>query len=136
MTSRTTGLISELAPGQIFVFGSNEGGNHGRGAAEQAKLMFGARMGQGKGLMGRSYGIPTKSSKLRVLSVRAIEKYVQEFTVFARSRPDLHFLVTEVGCGLAGYEPDEIAPLFREASALHNVSLPAKFWAELGGAPQ
>lgn len=134
--TRTTGLITELAPGQIFVFGSNEGGNHGRGAAEQAKRMFGARTGQGKGLMGRSYGIPTKSSKLKVLSGRAIGKYVQEFTAFVRARPDLHFLVTEVGCGLAGYEPEEIAPLFREASALPNVSLPAKFWAALGDAPQ
>lgn len=133
MTNRVTGQVRDLAPGQIFVFGSNEGGRHGRGAAAQARRQYGAKPGQGAGLMGRSYGIPTKDAKLNVLGLGRIRRYVARFLEDAAAAPHLHFLVTEVGCGLSGYQPADIAPLFAGARALENVSLPASFWAVLGG---
>lgn len=99
----------------IFVFGSNEAGIHGAGAASVARRDYGAIHGKGVGHHGNSYAIPTKDASLGVLEVKAIEAYVQEFIEYARSRPDLTFQVTQVGCGLAGFEPHEIAPLFGNA---------------------
>lgn len=120
--------ITRVAPNEVFVFGSNEGGKHGKGAAKTA-LGWGAKWGQASGLQGKTYGIPTKDSSVRkVLSVDQITKYVDEFVEFAKSRQDLTFLVSEVGCGLAGYSPKDIAPLFHGAVKLDNVHLPRRFW--------
>lgn len=104
--------ITRLKDNEVFVFGSNYAGRHGKGAAKQA-LSFGARYGVGEGLKGRTYGIPTKDNSLRVLPLDRIKKHVDKFIEFAISRPDLIFLVTEIGTGLAGYKIKQIAPLFK-----------------------
>lgn len=124
---RYTGLVKELAPNEVFVFGSNYAGRHGKGAAAQARK-WGAKNGQGSGLMGRTYGIPTKGYDLsRALPLRDIRREVDVFVAFAATNPDLTFLVTEVGCGLAGYSVDQIAPLFKACMGLGNVVLPRGF---------
>ena len=99
----------------IFVFGSNEAGIHGKGAALIAKLEHGAIYGQGYGLQGESFAIPTKDRKLRPLSLTKIERYVQSFLTFAQSNPELSFIITRIGCGLAGFTDTQIAPLFEGA---------------------
>ena len=118
----TPECITELAEGEVFVFGSNLAGCHGGGAARLALERFGAVWGQGVGLQGRSYGIPTMQG-----GVETIRPYVDEFVAFAKSRPDLFFLVTRIGCGIAGFRDEEIAPLFAEALPLANVALPERF---------
>lgn len=112
----------------IFVFGSNLAGRHGKGAALAAVRQHGAVYGQGVGLQGRAYAIPTKDHKLRTLPLWVIETYVQEFLAFAAAHPELTFNVTRVGCGLAGYTEREIAPMF--AGAPDNCRLP-EGWREL-----
>lgn len=109
----------------IFVFGSNEAGRHGKGAALHARNHCGAIYGQGEGLQGQSYAIPTKDAHLRTLPVPVIASYVARFLAFARARPGMRFELTPIGCGLAGYKPADIAPLF--ADAPDNVRLPASF---------
>ena len=114
--------ISELKQNEIFVFGSNLAGAHGGGAARLAYERFGAIWGQGVGLQGQSYGIPTMHG-----GVDAIKPYVDEFVAFARQHPEYRFLVTRIGCGIAAFTPDEIAPLFADAVAVENVILPRDF---------
>lgn len=104
-------------PDEIFVFGSNLAGRHGKGAAAFARRFHGARQGQGKGLQGHSYGIPTKDEQVRTLPLGKVRAHVAEFLAFARSRPDLRFYVTPVGCGLAGFKRSEIKPLFADMPA-------------------
>jgi hypothetical protein len=87
----------------IFVFGSNLAGRHGKGAALWARQHRGAIYGQGIGLQGNSYAIPSKDSQLRTLPLGVIEQHVSAFLAFARSRPELTFQLTPIGCGLAGY---------------------------------
>lgn len=112
---------------QIFVFGSNLAGRHGKGAAKFALEKFGAKYGQGWGLQGSSYAIPTKDYSLRTLPLWKIALSIMEFTAYAKLHSELQFNVTRVGCGLAGYTEDEIAPLFRGVSK--NCVLP-KGWRE------
>jgi len=109
----------------IFVFGSNLAGRHGKGAALFALQQRGAIKGQGVGPQGRSYAIPTKDHSLRVLGPNEITIYVRGFLDYARSRPFERFEVTAIGCGLAGYKPEEIAPMFRDAPT--NCDLPLAF---------
>ncbi|MDE6228071.1 MAG: hypothetical protein K2M63_11205 [Muribaculaceae bacterium] len=118
----TPDFITELQPNEIFVFGSNLQGNHAGGAARIARKHFGAIYGQGVGLQGQSYAIPTMQG-----GVETIAPYVNEFIEFAKQHPELTFLVTRIGCGIAGFEPTEIAPLFRQALSLANVILPEDF---------
>lgn len=118
----TPDFITELRPNEIFVFGSNLQGNHAGGAARIARKHFGAIYGQGVGLQGQSYAIPTMQG-----GVETIAPYVNEFIEFAKQHPELTFLVTRIGCGIAGFEPTEIAPLFRQALSLANVILPEDF---------
>lgn len=115
--------ISALAPNEVFVFGSNLGGFHAGGAARAAMNHFGAIWGQGVGLQGQSYAIPTMHG-----GVDVIKPYVDEFIQFALARPDLFFYVTRIGCGIAGFKDEEIAPLFAEALSLDNVALPRTFY--------
>lgn len=123
--------ITKLGETEIFVFGSNQNGRHGKGAAKTA-LGWGAKWGQAEGLQGRTYGIPTKDASVRrTLSLDEIRPYVDKFIEFAKRSPDLIFLVTEIGCGLAGYKPKDIAPLFEKAVDIENIYLPAKFWHKL-----
>jgi hypothetical protein len=129
MDNRTTpDLIAELAEGQVFVFGSNYAGRHGKGAALTA-MQWGARYGTGEGLAGRTYALPTKGHDLRLpLSIARIGLHVDKLVACARQNPGLTFLVTEVGCGLAGYGPKQIAPLFTVAATVENIHLPVPFW--------
>ena len=109
---------------EIFCFGSNLSGIHGAGAARHAMLHHGATMFQGIGLQGSSYALPTKGVNISFMPLEEIGRHVDEFIEFAKSRPDLTFRVTRVGCGLAGFKDEQIAPLFRGALELPNVRLP------------
>jgi hypothetical protein len=120
--------ITKLEPNQIFVFGSNERGIHGKGAALQAKQKFGARQGVGVGRSGNTYAIPTKDEHIKTLPLRVIADYIAEFLRYAVTYPELEFLVTQVGCGLANWTPAQIAPLFFRHEIPNNVSLPNEFW--------
>lgn len=121
-------MITQLDDNEIFVFGSNYAGRHGKGAALTAMKKFGAKAGQGTGLMGRSYGIATKDRNLKVLPLVKIEVQVDRFVRFARNNNNLRFLVTPIGCGLAGYKVSEIAPMFLKHDLPENVILPAEFY--------
>jgi hypothetical protein len=107
---------------KIFVFGSNLAGRHGKGAALCAVREYGAVYGQGNGLWGQSYAIPTKDVYIRTLPLDTIQYYVGTFIEVAKRRTDLEFMVTRIGCGLAGYSDDQIAPMFKNAPA--NCQLP------------
>jgi hypothetical protein len=119
--------ITELQPDEVFVFGSNLKGLHGAGAAKQA-MKWGAIYFCPYGLQGRTYAIPTKGSRLETLEIEEIERYVSIFIHYASKRNDLKFLVTEIGCGLAGLTPNVVAPLFSEAVKYPNIYLPKRFW--------
>ena len=108
----------------IFVFGSNLAGRHGRGAALFARQHHGAVYGRGVGRQGRAYAIPTKDERLAVLPIATIGRHVADFVAYACANPDLDFVVTPIGTGLAGYRHDQIAPLFATAVPLANVELP------------
>jgi hypothetical protein len=110
---------------EIFVFGSNEAGRHGAGAAHFARQHHGAIYGQGYGLQGDSFGIPTKDRNLKTLPLDAIKLYVDQFIKVAGNNPEMKFKLTAIGCGLAGYFLRDIAPFFREAPS--NVDLPPEF---------
>ena len=123
---KSPNYITKLQPDEIFVFGSNLAGMHGGGAARLAYQKFGAVWGQGVGLQGQSYAIPTMQG-----GVETIQPYVDEFIEFAKQHPQLKFLVTEIGCGIAGFSPSEIAPLFEQAREVKNINLPERFWMVL-----
>ena len=114
--------IAELKADEIFVFGSNLAGMHGAGAAYIAFQKFGAVMGCGVGLRGQSYAIPTMQG-----GVETIKPYVDDFIAYAKSRPDLFFYVTRIGCGIAGFRDKDIAPLFKDAAGVENICLPKSF---------
>lgn len=118
----TSERIMTLKPNEIFVFGSNLDGYHGGGAARIAMDRFGAVWGQGVGLQGQCYAIPTMQG-----GVKTIKPYVDEFVVFAEQHPEYKFLVTRIGCGIAGFANEQIAPLFQEALNVENIILPKEF---------
>lgn len=118
----TPKFITELKENEIFVFGSNLDGMHIGGAARIAYKKFGAIWGQGVGLQGQSYGIPTMHG-----GVDDIKPYIYEFIKFAKSHEEMMFLVTRIGCGIAGFKDEEIAPLFKECIEMENVMLPRSF---------
>ena len=126
MNRTTSPQIKELQPNEIFVFGSNLDGFHGGGAARLACEKWGAIWGQGVGLQGQTYAIPTMQG-----GTETIKPYVDEFIQFAKVNPYKTFLVTEIGCGIAGFQPNEIAPLFIDAVNVENIYLPERFWNEL-----
>ena len=123
----TPAMITSLKDGEVFVFGSNKEGMHGGGAAWAAFKKFGAKWGEGIGMTGRCYAIPTMDGSLDI-----IRRHVEDFTEYAKTHPDPTFLVTPIGCGIAGWRVAEIAPLFKDASKLANVTLPESFWKILG----
>lgn len=123
--------IKSLSDNEIFVFGSNLSGRHGKGAAKTA-LGWGAKWGQADGLQGRTYGIPTKDASVRrTLTIKEIKPFVDKFIQFAKENDNLKFLVTEIGCGLAGLKHKDVAPLFKDAVDVPNIHLPSKFWHKL-----
>ena len=114
--------IERLKPDEVFVFGSNLEGIHGGGAARMAHIHFGAQMGQGVGMQGQSYAIPTMQG-----GVETIRPYVDHFVAYAKQHIECFFFVTRIGCGIAGFSVKEIAPLFAHAAELPNVCLPKSF---------
>lgn len=114
--------ITHLDEDEVFVFGSNLAGNHAGGAARTALLRFGAKMGQGEGMQGQSYAIPTMQG-----GVETIKPYVDRFIDLAYEWDQTTFYVTRIGCGIAGFTDEEIAPLFDRAYDLYNVRLPESF---------
>ena len=116
--------------GEIFVFGSNLAGRHGKGAALHARKHYGAEYGVGVGLSGSAYAIPTKDGKLRTLPLDQIKEYVDAFLVFATQNPNLTFRVTAIGTGLAGYSHADIAPMFEGSPG--NCKLPPEWGAFIG----
>lgn len=118
--------IDMLEEHEIFVFGSNLAGRHGGGAARVANMKFGAEWGVGVGITGQSYAIPTMQG-----GVETIKPYVDEFIRFAQTNPELKFLVTRIGCGIAGFRDEEIAPLFDKAMQVSNIYLPETFFTIL-----
>lgn len=118
----TPDFITELEPNEIFVFGSNLDGLHAGGAARIAVQKFGAVWGQGVGLQGQSYAIPTMQG-----GVETIKPYVDQFIDFAKVHPELTFLVTRIGCGIAGFQDKVIAPLFADAITVPNIILPRQW---------
>ena len=122
----TPEMITSLAENEIFVFGSNLAGAHGGGAARMAYRRFGAVWGIGVGLTGRTYAIPTMQG-----GVDTIKPYVDQFIAFAREHRQLPFLVTRIGCGIAGFRDRDIAPLFAQAIEVENIILPKEFVAYL-----
>lgn len=117
--------IDALEENEIFVFGCRNSGRHWDGASAFALEHFGAVMGQREGRQGQSYAIPTIGG---VIGLKEIQESIKTFTQYATEHPDLHFLVTPIGCGGGCRNPREIAQMFREASRLTNVSLPLEFW--------
>ena len=118
--------ITRLASNEVFVFGSNEQGLHYGGAAKVALDFFGAIMGQGVGLQGKSYAIPSMSG------LASMGEYVKQFCEFAKAHPEMRFLVTPIGCGIAGLQPYEVAPLFDDCKNIENITLPKSFWNVIG----
>jgi hypothetical protein len=125
--------IQSLNENEIFVFGSNESGIHGGGAAKTALELFGAKSGVGFGPQGQSFAIPTKNWRIGKLSPIFIHQYVIRFLVYASLHPELKFYVTEIGCGLAGYTPEDIAWMFEESMEEENIYLPQRFIDILNG---
>ena len=123
MTRITPEFITELSESEIFVFGSNLKGHHYGGAARIARNKFGAIHGQGIGIQGQSYAIPTMQG-----NIDTIKPYVDEFIKFAICHKEMKFLVTKIGCGIAGFKVSEIAPLFYDCIEIENVYLPLEFW--------
>ena len=118
----TPDFITELGSNDIFVFGSNLAGAHAGGAARLANQKFGAIWGQGIGLQGNSYAIPTMQG-----GIETIKPFVDEFIEFAKNHPDFTFYVTRIGCGIAGFKDREIAPLFKNVVNEQNIRLPKSF---------
>ena len=133
--------ISTLQDNEIFVFGSNLQGEHVGGAALFAALKFGAENGKGEGLQGHSYAIPScvRLTKDRIIrftrpfaKASEMKPYIDRFIEFAKQHGELHFLVTKIGCGIAGMDVKEVADAFRGCIDLENVSLPIEFWEHYG----
>ena len=122
----TPAHIDSLEPNEVFVFGSNAAGFHAGGAAAQAMHHFGAIWGQGEGLQGRCYAIPTMEG------LDSMKSAIERFAQYAKEHKELRFLVTRIGCGIAGYSAQQIAPLFSGCVSLENVTLPADFWDVFG----
>jgi hypothetical protein len=122
----TPKFVTELKKNECFVFGSNLEGMHLGGAARIALDKFGAVWRQGVGMQGQSYAIPTMQG-----GVETIKPYVDEFINYAKEHTEYQFLVTPIACGIAGFTPDEIAPLFKNAVNINNISLPEEFWTVL-----
>lgn len=116
-----------LKDSDVFVFGSNESGIHGGGAARYAYDNLGAKWGNGTGLQGKSYAIPTKDYQIKTLPLQKIQIYINDFINFAYKNSHLKFFVTKIGCGLAGLTVKDIAPMFKNVDKINNIILPEEF---------
>lgn len=122
----TPNNIQSLESNQIFVYGANQAGRHGAGAAKLAFQKFGAKYGE-TGLVGQSYGICTKDKYIRTMPINEIAQEIKNFLKVAEENSELEFIVTLIGCGLAGYKTDEIAVLWHNEKIPQNVILPVEF---------
>ena len=129
----TPNNITELKENEIFVFGSNPQGRHGKGAALVAKQYFGAIYGQSEGLQGQSYAIITKELRpyMPEIQLWMIKEGIEGFIQFAKNNPNLTFYVSKLGCSLAYFKVQDIAPLFKEAKDIENIYLPIEFITEI-----
>lgn len=127
----TPDMIERLDANQIFVFGSNTDGRHGGGAAHYAHKCFGAEWGVAEGMTGKTYAIPTCTAFIEKIGLDAIAESVKRFAEQARRTPEAEYLVTPIGCGIAGFTVEEIAPLFSDCVNIENVCLPQSFWTIL-----
>ena len=129
----TPNHIKELKENEIFVFGSNRQGRHGKGAALTARNKFGAIYGQSQGLQGQSYAIITKElrKEYQPVSLQEVKEGVDTFIQFAKDNKHLTFYVVELGCNLAYFTVEQIAPLFKPTLRLKNVYLPERFLENL-----
>ncbi|AMW78568.1 hypothetical protein AMD27_06510 [Acinetobacter sp. TGL-Y2] len=118
-------IIKSLAEDTVFVFGSNLAGTHAGGAAKTALLHFGAVKGAGRGWSGQSYAIPTMNEHLQQMPLSQIQHYIEDFKIYTKNHPKIKYFITSVGCGVAGYKVEEIAPMFKGISK--NVILPVSF---------
>lgn len=118
-------IIKDLPEDTVFVFGSNMAGTHQGGAAKTALLNFGAMKGVGRGWSGQSFAIPTMNEHLQQMPLSQIQHYVDDFKIYTKNHPKTKYFITAVGCGVAGYTVEEIAPMFKGIS--HNVILPVSF---------
>ena len=132
MNNYTPEFIDSLEENEYFVFGSNEAGIHGAGAARLALYKFGAQSGKPFGFQGNSFAIPTKDRNIETLPLENIKEYVALSEVFFEQNPDKIFYVTKIGCGLAGLTIAEVAPLFNKAYTLENVYMPKEFFGYFG----
>lgn len=121
--------IEKLEDNEVFVFGSNLAGRHGAGAARLARMEWGAKYGIGEGPTGQTYALPTCDEDIEPLPLSTIRESIHKFLLHTIRNADKEFLVTKIGCGLGGYTPKEIAPLFPiTVLRLENVHLPEEFW--------
>lgn len=129
MNRITPKYIKYLKENEVFTFGSNRQGRHGRGAALTARTKFGAIYGQSEGLQGQSYAIITKELRKNYepVTLDEIKKGIDNFITFAKENTNLTFYVVELGCNLAYFTVEEIAPLFKQATKLKNIYLPQRF---------
>lgn len=118
-------IIKNLPEDTVFVFGSNMAGTHQGGAAKIAHQYFGAMKGVGRGWSGQSFAIPTMNEHLQQMPLSQIQHYVDDFKIYTKNHPKTKYFVTAVGCGVAGYKVEEIAPMFKGIS--HNVIFPVSF---------
>lgn len=134
MNPEVSSKLMKLLEDLVFVFGSNKAGRHGKGAAKSA-MQWGAKYGQGRGLAGRTYALPTKDKRILTLPLPEIAKELKTFEKTAMQNPDLPFLMTPVGTGLAGYKGSQVAELLGGIPKLPNVALPKEFRKPLGVDP-
>ncbi len=118
-------IIKSLPEDTIFVFGSNLAGDHAGGAARTALQHFGAVRGVGRGWAGQSFAIPTMNEHLQQMPLSQIQHYIDDFKTYTKNHPKMKYFLTSIGCGIAGYKVEEIAPMFKGIS--HNVIFPASF---------
>ena len=118
-------IVKSLPENTVFVFGSNLAGQHAGGAARTAYEHFGAVMGVGRGWAGQSYAIPTTNEHLQQMPLSQIQHYIDDFKIYTKNHPKIKYFITSVGCGIAGYKVEEIAPMFKGIS--HNVIFPQSF---------
>ena len=118
--------INKLLPNEVYVFGSNESFRNGKGSAKKA-MSFGAQYFKGP-YCGQTYGISTKDFRIKTLPLDSIKVYVDKFIDFAKDNKELRFLVVPIGCMNAGYKPEQISPLFKDAISIENIFLPKSFW--------
>lgn len=111
----------------IFVFGSNEAGRHGKGAALFARENYGAEYGNPEGFQGHSYAIPTKNKDIQTLPLHKISQYVDSFISYVLAHPNKKFFITAIGTGYAGYDHEDIAPMFKKLNGVNNVNLPQEW---------